>query len=283
MLKNDITENSKQLFLTSCKKLLKNKISSIQKTLDLSNIKILSSLSNLESLELSSQSSESQEKLIIIQKLKYDYKEDTQCLKHSLNLNDFYESILKEFENCTIKIEDLLKRLELLVDSNNSLQDALREMEEEKQQYQQKLLAFETVPKFEENPGFDSLSLEKPIIYGYSEEDYLEKLKVLEDENSKLRAEIESLRSSYSSLHYSTSEEDIISKKSSLEEIMDTSEFNKVNEYVYTIPPRPQRPKTTLNENIFIQDDNESSISDDELPSPQLDASTDELEFETTL
>lgn len=274
MLKNDIIENPKQTFLAACKKIVQSQALSLQKALDFSNGKILASISDLESLESSSQSEQSQEKLMIIHKLKNNYKEDIQALRRLINFEDFYENLLKEFE-------DLLKNSELLVDSNNSLQEALREMEEEKQQYQQKLIAFETVPKFEENLGFDSLSLEKPVSYGYSEEDYLEKLKALEDENSRLKAEIESLRSSYSSLHYSTSEDENISKKSSLEEIIDTSEFNKVTEHVYTIPPRPPRLKTTLNENIFIQDDSESSISGDELPSPQLEGSTDELEFET--
>lgn len=257
----------------------------LAKSFEVSNGKLSYLLNELESLEKVQKTENTSQKIEIIQKIRRECEENVVILMNSLNFEELYEGLIKEFEDYKDVTQDLEKKLDFLTTANKNLQETLRRLEEENQQLQQKINAFETVPKFDKNDddivGFDSLSLDKQVSYIYAEGDYMEKIKLLEDENSRLRVELEGLKLGYSSLQYSSSEDENLSKKPFANEEIDDTCFNKTNEVLIAIPPRPKKLTTSPNDNILILDNGVSSSSDNELPSPEVEMSTEELEFES--
>jgi regulator of replication initiation timing len=121
-----------------------------------------------------------------------------------------------------------------------------------------------------------SLINERNLLYEYkvtTMPSMARKIKELEEENSKLKENIEKLRDS--SLGYSISEDDISNQTPPPAIFLNTSSdrLKKI--------PKPQTAKRNTmkpNENIFILDlDANSDESDQELPSPDIDMSIEDL------
>ena len=227
----------------------------------------------------------------ILNKMKIECEENTMIVNNSLNFEELYESLIKEFEEYKEVTQDLEQRLDCLNNENAELYTALEDLKQINDTLEKKLLMVEGENKedkkneWEEIVTFDSVSYDKQVsIIEHADNEYLEKIKFLEGENSRLRHDLELMKSNFSSLRYSTSEDDHTHKRNMSEELSATW-IDKTEKDSQDIKGIMKKLIIKPRDDILIldHDDNENDESDSMqgVSSPDVEMIADEYSFKS--
>ena len=217
----------------------------------------------------------SDQKLVLMNKIKKECENIQSIYQKFLNFKELYTSQSKELEELKTFFQSLQQKTELLSSENQKLQTSYEKLQQTNEILTKNLLDSDFPNRFslssEEAILFDSLGLDKQAsIIQTNENENLIKIKVLEEENSRLKEDLETLKESCSSLQYSLSEENLKSLNS--EEILKSPTKKAKN------TPEPRiKPVVTYNENILILDHDSSSDNDQIILYREIENSENEI------
>ena len=220
-------------------------------------------------------------KLELIGRIKQECQENILLATNSLNFEDLYESLIREFEEYKIVTEGLEERIDSLAAENGELRVSLEKALNSNKDLEKRNANVEqrrrSTMEAEDFVTFQSISLDKQVsLIDFTDNQYVERIRSLEEENQMLRESLERIKDSWNSLKYSTSEEEPTHRRNLSEELTGTW-LEKIRESS-TQASKKNVPKS--NENILIMDLGEgSSDSHSGLSSPNVDLSPDNSGF----
>lgn len=196
-----------------------------------------------------------EEKLELIGKIKHECQENIVLATNSLNFEDLYDSLIREFEEYKTVTEVLEQRIDVLTAENAELRISLEKINSSPKNPAKSPTNLEqmrrSTPEADDFVTFQSLSLDQQVsLIDFPDNPYAERVRVLEEENQMLVESLERIKDSWNSLKYSTSEEEPTYRRNLSEELTGTW-LEKIRESS-TQTSKKSAPKG--NENILVID-----------------------------